>query len=190
MLTLAPTAALAGDESFSSVVKHIKSNYHAKQQGFFGAMMIARFAVKVIKPAGVKNFKFVYLKDLEYSEDNPTGKQFHSFIQSKIDPRWAPLVQYSSPREKQWTYVYITRENDDVKVLVVTLQKQDAVVLQTKFSPAKLVEFMNNPQIMGISLNNDNRHRDNQAKSDDSDEDEDEKEVKQKTPAVKPPQYD
>jgi len=61
-------------------------------------------------------------------------------------------------------------------------------VLQTKFSPAKLVEFMNNPQIMGISLNNENR-RDNQAKSNDPDEDEDEKDAKQKTP-VKPPQYD
>ena len=68
LVSLAPTIALAGDESFSSVVKHIKSNYHAKQQGFFGAMMLARFAVKFIKPAGVKNFKVVLLKDLDYSE--------------------------------------------------------------------------------------------------------------------------
>jgi len=189
LLTLAPTAALAGDESFSSVVKHIKSNYHGKQQGFFGAMVVARFAVKMIKPAGVKNFKLVYLKDLDYSEaPNPTSGQFNAFIQSKIDPGWTPLIQYSSPRERQWTYVYIAREHDDVKVLVVTLQKQDAVVLQTKFSPAKLVEFMNNPQIMGITLNNENR-RDNQAKSNDPDEDEGEKDAKQKTP-VKPPQYD
>jgi len=188
LLTLAPAAALAGDESFSSVVKHIKTNYHGKQQGFFGAMMVARFAVKMIKPAGVKNFKLVYLKDLDYSEaPSPTNGQFNSFIQSKIDPRWAPLIQYSSPREQQWTYVYITRDNDDVKVLVVTLQKQDAVVLQTKFSPAKLVEFMNNPQIMGISLS-DNR-RDSQAKTSDPDEDDDEKAAKEKTP-VKPPDYD
>jgi hypothetical protein len=39
------------------------------------------------------------------------------------------------------------------------VQKQDAVVVQTKFSPAKLAEFMNNPQIMGISLNSDNGQR-------------------------------
>jgi len=191
LLTLAPTAALAGDESFSSVVNHIKSSYHGKQQGFFGAMMIARFAVKMIKPAGVKNFKLVYLKDLDYSEaPGPATGQFHSFIQSKIDPRWTPLVQYSSPREKQWTYVYITRENDDVKILVVTLQQHDAVVLQTKFSPAKLVEFMNNPQIMGISLNDENRQRNNQAKPAASDEDDNEKDAKEKTPVVKPPQWD
>ena len=189
LLTLAPAAAQAGDESFSSVVKHIKSNYHAKQQGFFGAMMLARFAVKIIKPAGVKNFKAVLLRDLDYSEaPSPKGGQFHSFIQTKIDPRWTPLVQYSSPREKQWTYVYITSEKEDVKLLVVTLQRKDAFVVQTKFSPAKLVEFMNNPQIMGITLNSDNRSRDQEARASDSDDEDDNDPPKQKPPVAKPPQ--
>lgn len=189
VLTLAPAASFAGDESFSSVVKHIKSSYHAKQQGFFGAMMLARFAVKVIKPAGVKNFKVVLLRDLDYSEaPSPRNGQFHAFIQSKIDPRWTPLVQYSSLREKQWTYVYITREKEDVKLLVVTLQQKDAVVLQTKFSPAKLVEFMNNPQIMGISLNSDNRSKDRAYRADDSDDEDDNDPPKQTPPVVKPPQ--
>ena len=191
LLTLAPAASLAGDESFSSVVKHIKSNYHAKQQGFFGAMMLARFAVKIIKPAGVKNFKVVLLRDLDYSEaPRPGNGQFHAIIQSKIDPMWTPLVQYSSPREKQWTYVYVTREKEDVKVLVVTLQQKDAVVLQTKFSPAKLVEFMNNPQIMGVSLNSDDKSRDNSAKAEDSDADARDNVTpqKQKPVLVKPPE--
>jgi hypothetical protein len=188
MLTLAPVASLAGDESFSSVVKHIKSSYHAKQQGFFGAMMLARFAVKLVKPAGVKNFKVVLLRDLDYSEAPETrSAHFHSFIQSKIDPIWTPLVQYSSPREKQWTYVYVTREKEDVKLLVVTLQRKDAVVLQTKFSPAKLVEFMNNPQIMGISLN-DNKSRDRIARTDDADDEDDDNPPKPNPPAAKPPQ--
>jgi len=189
MLTVAPAASLAGDESFSSVVKHIKSNYHAKQQGFFGAMMLARFAVKFIKPAGVKNFKAVLLKDLDYSEaPSPRNGQFHSFIQDKIDPRWTPLVQYSSPREKQWTYVFVTREKEDVQLLVVTLQQKDAVVLQTKFSPERLIEFMNNPQIMGITLNSDNKSRDNSAKADDADPDDDASADRPKMPPSKPPQ--
>jgi hypothetical protein len=190
LVSLAPTGALAGDESFSSVVKHIKSNYHAKQQGFFGAMMLARLAVKIIKPAGVKNFKVALLRDLDYSEaPSPQGGQFHSFIRTKIDPMWTPLVQYSSPRERQWTYVYVSREKEDVKILVVTLQARDAVVLQTKFSPEKLVEFMNNPQIMGISLNNDNRTRTNSAReAEDADNDEEAGIEKPKPTLSKPPQ--
>jgi hypothetical protein len=189
LVSLAPTIALGGDESFSSVVKHIKSNYHAKQQGFFGAMILARLAVKIIKPAGVKNFKVALLRDLDYSEaPSPKGAQFHSFIRSKIGPVWTPLVQYSSPREKQWTYVFVSREKEDVKLLVVTLQAKDAVVVQTKFSPEKLVEFMNNPQIMGISLNSDSRARANSARADDADIYEDASVDKPKPPPSKPPQ--
>jgi hypothetical protein len=101
---------------------------------------------------------------------------------------WTPLVQYSSPREKQWTYVYVTREKEDVKILVVTLQRKDAVVLQTKFSPAKLVEFMNNPQIMGISLNSDNKSRDRVGRPDDAENEDDDDPPKPNPPAVKPPQ--
>ncbi|MEK6320695.1 MAG: hypothetical protein AABN33_03315 [Acidobacteriota bacterium] len=188
LVSLAPTIALAGDKSFSSVVKHIKSTYRAKQQGFFGAMMLARFAVKLIKPAGVKNFRVVLLRDLDYSQaPGPGDRQFHSLVRSKIDPMWTPLVEYSSPRERQWSYVYVTREKEDVKLLVVTLQQKDAVVLQTKFSPAKLVEFMNNPKIMGISLNSDNKSRDHSVKADEADENDDDGPPKQKPLVAKPP---
>ena len=157
-LTLAFIAgvALAEDKSYSQVVKHIKSSYRAKQQGFFGMMMLARFAVKMIQPAGVKNFKVTLLRELDYSDGpSPNSKEFQTYLRDKIAPNWTPLVTYSAPRQRQWTYVYSTQEKEDIKLLVVTVQKQDAVVVQTKFSPARLAEFMNNPQIIGISLNSD-----------------------------------
>jgi hypothetical protein len=157
LLTMLAGVAFADDKSYSQVVKHIKSSYRAKQQGFFGAMMLARLAVKIIQPAGVKNFKVTLLRELDYSEGpSPASKEFQVYLREKIAPNWTPLISYSAPRERQWTYVYSAQENDDIKLLVVTVQKQDAVVVQTKFSPAKLAEFMNNPQIMGISLNSDN----------------------------------
>ena len=39
-VSIVPVAALAGDESYSSVIKHIKSNYRAKQQGYEVGPMI------------------------------------------------------------------------------------------------------------------------------------------------------
>ena len=159
-LALLAGVALADDKSYSQVVHHIKTNYRAKQQGFFGMMMLARFAVKLIKPAGVKNFKVTLLRELDYSGGPPpSSREFHTYLRSRIAPEWTPLVTFSAPRERQWTYVYTTQEKDDLKLLVVTVQKQDAVVVQAKFSPARLSEFMNNPQIMGISLRDDNGQR-------------------------------
>jgi hypothetical protein len=174
MLTLLAGVALADDKSYSQVIQHIKSNYRAKQQGFFGMMMLARFAVKFIKPAGVKNFKLTMLRELDYANGpSPENQDFHTFLRSKIGPEWMPLVTYSAPREQQWTYVYAAQEKDDMKLLVVTVQKKDAVVLQAKFNPSRLVEFMNNPQIMGISLKDEHGHPTPAADRPDADSDTD-----------------
>jgi hypothetical protein len=188
LLLAASPAAKAGDNSFSSVVKHIKSSYGAKQQGFFGMVMFARLAVKVVRPAGVKNFKVAMLRDLDYSRGPRPGQgEFHAFIRSKIDPIWSPLVQYSSPREKQWTYIYAVQEKENIKVLAVTLQQEQAFIVQTKFSPEKLIEFMNDPKIMGISLKSEQPPRDYQPsdEADSDDEDDDEKPAaKTKPPSI------
>jgi hypothetical protein len=161
LITIAPVAASAGsggDESFSSVVKHIKSNYHGKQQGFAGFVNLARFVVKVIKPAGVKNFKVTMLTDLDYSRAaRPETPEFHMTLQDRIHAIWSPLVQFSSPREKQWTYIYVTQEKKDVKILAVAVQEKQAVVFQMKFSPDKLSAFISDPKIMGISFREDQK---------------------------------
>ena len=147
----------AGDNSFSSVVRHIKSNYRAKQQGFFGAMMLARFAVRVMRPAGVKNFKVVLLKDLDFS-DQPGRSEFQAAARQVISNEWQPMVQYNSIKQNQYTHVYYTQEKDNVKLLVVTLQKDQAVIVQAKFSPEKLSKFIDDPSIMGISLKDKNEN--------------------------------
>src|SRR5580765_557088 len=102
LISVAPVAASAGsngDQSFSSVVKHMKSNYCARQQGFLGFVSFARFLVKVIRPAGVKNFKVTMLTDLDYSRAaRPETPEFHTALQDRIQAMWSPLVQFSSPR--------------------------------------------------------------------------------------------
>ena len=157
LISVAPvgaSAGSAGDKSFSSVVKHIKSNYRAKQQGFLGFVSFARFVVKVIRPAGVKNFKVTMLRDLDFSHAaRPETPEFHTAIEDKIQAIWSPLVRFSSAREKQWTYIYVTQEKKDVKILAVTVQEQQAFVFQMKFSPEKLSAFISDPKIMGISIN-------------------------------------
>ncbi|HXG95148.1 MAG TPA: hypothetical protein VNN73_22620 [Blastocatellia bacterium] len=188
-LALAAATARADDKSYSAVINHMKKNYRAKQQGFFGIMMLARLAVKLIKPAGVKNFKVAMLRDLDYSNGPaPTESEFHRAIRGNVNSTWEPLVQYSAPRERQWSYVYSTREKDDIKLLIVAVQRSEAFVVQFKFSPEKLVAFMNDPKIMGISLKGDDRRSNNQpATVEANDEPSPSKAQESKPPEAKPP---
>ncbi len=161
VIALAPVQARAGDRSFSSVVKHIQKEYNGQRQGTFGLVSFGRLLVKMIKPAGVKNFKVVLFKSADFSHLNGSEEiEFNRFVQASVSEEWRPLVQFASRKNRQWTYVYCTEEKEDVKFLVVNLQQKNAFVAQFKFSPDKLVAFMNDPKIMGVPLNNKTEARD------------------------------
>ncbi|HYP25263.1 MAG TPA: hypothetical protein VE262_00975 [Blastocatellia bacterium] len=171
LLSLAPSAASAGDRSFSSVVKHLKSNYGARGKSTFGLVNFARFAVKVIRPAGVKNFKVAMLSDLRYEDHpKPGTMEFHTYIRNTVNPVWKPLFQYNARARGQWSYVYVTQEGKDVKILALSLQQREAFVVQFKFSPDKLAKFIDDPKIMGISLKGDRAAGDGQSGADEDDE--------------------
>ncbi len=182
LVSLAPPIASASDRSFSSVVKHLKSNYKAKGKSTFGFVNLARFAVKLVRPAGVKNFKVAMLSNLQYeNHPGPGTMEFHSYIRSTVNPLWRPLFQYNAKQKGQWNYVYITEEGKDVKILAVALQQREAFVVQFKFSPDKLAKFIDDPKIMGISLKGDR-----QAESGEDAQADTEKKTEETPPAVDP----
>jgi len=151
IVPLVPASVRASDKSFSTVVKHIQSAYRGKRQGTFGMISFGRFLVKVIRPAGVKNFKVVMFKEVDFSLF-PGEVEFHKFMNDTVHPSWKPLAQISSRHKKQWVHVYFQEEDEHAKFLVVAMESKQAFVVQFKFDPEKLARFMEDPKIMGISL--------------------------------------
>lgn len=153
VLSLPAASVSAGDKSFNSVVNHLKSNYQAKRQGFFGLGVLTRVAVKVIRPAGVKSFKLAMLKDLQLPED-PSPTEFSSFVRGAVSPAWQPLVQVYSRRSQQWTCVYAQQRTKDMRLLIVTRNQREAFVAEASLDPDKLIKFMEEPRILGIKTRN------------------------------------
>jgi hypothetical protein len=157
LVSAAHTSAQAGDRSFSALVKHLESSYRARRQGTGGMITFARLLVKIIRPAGVKGFKVVLFRQVDFADGPAPGTgEFQSNIQRMVSSEWRPLLQYASRRQNQWVYVYIAEEKNDMKVLVLAVQKENSFVAQAKFSPEKLAKFMDDPKIMGISLKDKN----------------------------------
>ncbi len=48
-----------------------------------------------------------------------------------------------------------------VKIAVVTIDKEQAAVIRATFNPEKLADFINNPKIFGISLDDNNQRPNN-----------------------------
>ena len=151
-LSFAPAAVSAKTSEYEKIVKHLKTNYRAKKVNI-PFLWVAKLAVKVARPAGVKSFNVTLFQDLQFSRET-LDLEMRSALDSSFGPEWTPVFRVRS-RDGQNAYMYLREDGKNVKITVVTVEKNQAAVVRATFSPEKLADFINNPSIFGISLADD-----------------------------------
>ncbi len=154
VLLLAPGfSAEAKGKGFKDVVKHIEKNYRAKKTRI-PMLSLANFAVKLIRPAGVKGFKLAVFEDQDFA-GHPGAASFDQVMRESYKKDWQPLVRINSKRDgNSHTIIYTRAAGKDVQFAMVAMAEREAVVLEVKFNPDAAARFLENPKIMGISLGN------------------------------------
>src|SRR5262245_9303529 len=143
--------ALAKGKGFKDVVKHIETKYGAKKVRI-PMLGLANFAVKLIRPAGVKGFKLAVFEDQNFSA-RPGAASFDAVMREAYNKDWQPMVQINSKRNgASHTLIYVKSSGKDVQFALAVLEDREAVVLEVKFNPDATARFLENPKIMGISL--------------------------------------
>ncbi len=117
-------------------------------------MWLARFAVSVVRPAGVKSFSVTLFEDLKFSRET-LDREMQEALKNSFTPEWSSIFRVRS-REGQQAYMYIRESGKSIKIALVTIDKNQAAIIRATFSPEKLGEFMNDPKIFGISLDDKN----------------------------------
>jgi hypothetical protein len=146
----APAAEAKGNE-YEKVVKHLKTKYQAKKVKI-PMIWLARFAVRMVRPAGVKSFSITMFENLQISRDT-LDEEMQAAMKNSLSGDWSPILRIRS-REGQQAYMYMREAGaNSVKIMLVTIDKNNAAVIRAAFSPDKLAEFVNDPKIFGISLN-------------------------------------
>jgi len=151
-IALMATTVVAGDNSYQRVVKDLRFQYGATEDNFYGAGLMGELAVALIRPAGVSNMTFTILRGLD--EFRKSDLDFNQIVRSAVEPKWRPLVMYSSAGEREWTHVYAQPDGSHIKVLVVTRTRSDAVVVQARIDPDRLSAFIDDPKILGVPVGN------------------------------------
>lgn len=142
----APATVRADD--FDTVVKNVRAACGGKKVRipFLG---LAGFATKLVRPAGVKSFKLAVFEDLTRAGD---ASGLGAAIGQSLGPEWRPLVRVRSGRGAEQTHVYVREAGDNLKVMIVTLDGQQATVIRAKVNPEALARFARDPKILGVSL--------------------------------------
>ena len=142
-------SALAKPGEHEAIARHLKSKYAAKKVSI-PFMWVARAAVKVVRPAGVKSFNVTFFEDLKISKES-VDKEMRAAMRSSFGPEWSSILNVRS-RDGEQVYMYMKEDGKNIKIALVTIDGDDAAVIRATFSPEKLADFINNPKIFGISL--------------------------------------
>ena len=150
--------AQAKPSEYDLIVRHLKSKYRAKKVKI-PFMFLARFAVGVVRPAGVKSFGVTLFKDLQFSYEE-LDREMQSAMRSSFGAEWSPALRLRS-RDGQQAYMYMREDGKNVRIALVTIDKQQAAIIRATFSPERLADFINNPKILGIPLKDDDEDKEN-----------------------------
>jgi hypothetical protein len=137
---VAPAQNAFAKDDFGKIVHHIEANYHVHRQHRF-AIGMAGFVVKFWHFAGVKNLKAAIFENQRFT-NAASDTRFDELVRASMDSGWQPLVQSWDRHTGERTYVYAQDLGKDLKLLVVNLESNEAVVVQVKVDPKKLNDFI------------------------------------------------
>lgn len=150
----ASRAAKGGE--FGDVVKLIESHYRVKHKGMSLAAKVGMKAGQMVARR-LTNYseygsaKFVYFEDQDFTAA-PGGADFFAAMRGELEPLWQPLVQVRAQKDGEQSYVYTREAGKFFRVLVVTIDRRDATVVQVDLAPQKLWLLMRDPDSMGKTL--------------------------------------
>ena len=136
----APAQNAFAKDDFGKIVHHIETQYHVHRQHRW-VMGLAGFTVKFWHFAGVKSFKGAIFENQPFV-NAASDARFDEVVRAAMDSGWQPLVQSWDRHTGERTYIYAQDLGKDMKVLVVNLESNEAVVLQVKVDPKKLNDFV------------------------------------------------
>lgn len=158
VFALTQPTAKAKDGEFDAVVNHLKTKYQAKKIKI-PFLWVARFAIKIVRPAGVKSFDITLFEKLQFSRST-LDEEMRAAMHNSLSAEWSPVLRIRS-RTGEQVYMYMREAGKDVKIMFVTIDNENAAVIRARFNTDKLAEFINNPKIFGISLSDSDQRASN-----------------------------
>jgi len=81
----------AKTSEYDKIVSHLKTKYRAKKVSL-GFVWLARAAVKIIRPAGVKSFNVTLFKDLKFSRET-LDVEMQDALKNSFTAHWSHVFR-------------------------------------------------------------------------------------------------
>lgn len=150
----------AKGDGFNDVVKCIEQFYHVKHQNI---PLLARAGMKAVRTAAkIKGGEYRQLAEagsvrVAFFEEQTFDSHgqissFKTVVQNTLAGDWSGLVQTLAAKDEEQNYVYVRDAGQKFHVLVITIERREATVIEATVSPQVLAQLLKNPEEMGKEL--------------------------------------
>ena len=155
-----PLTARADRDGFNDAVKVIEQFYHVKHQNI---PLLARAGMTAVKTAAkirggeykklaeAGSVRVAFFEEQKFDSHGQIAS-FKSAMQTALATDWSALVQTLAPKTEEQTYVYLRDAGKNFHVLIITIEKSEATVVQATVAPQVLADLMKSPDEMGKAL--------------------------------------
>lgn len=170
LLGMTPAKAVAKNDDFGTVVKVIEDFYDVKHKNL---PFMARAGIKTVTVAArlsgrarkrlaeAGSVRVAFFDDQEFNSKGGIA-DFRARVTSILARKWLPFVQVLSPGDEAQTYIFLKDAGPKYMVLVITIDKREASVVQVTLAPQTLAMLMQDPNEMGKAINEDAFDNDDQ----------------------------
>jgi hypothetical protein len=149
VLCLSPTVLLAGSRDFEQAVKSFQLHCRCKPTqvplwGFVKPMF------KMAPKAGTKALDVAIFEDQDFSSLNTA--ELADVVGKTLEPGWQPIICVQSRRDAEQTRIYAKAHGEDLRLMILTLERGEAVIMEARLSPGTLCKWLENPSAVGESM--------------------------------------
>ena len=140
LFALALAIALPLRADFDSIVSAIESRggLHRVRIPFLG---LARFAIWVARPKGVYDFQLATWE----GSGTMSRREMAAIVRREIGEGFSPIVQATSERSGEWTFIYGRPHGRNVELMVVTHDATDTVVVRAVVDAETFAQDFDSP---------------------------------------------
>ena len=144
VLALAIPCFAGNDHDFNLLVKRIETQYgvrpmHIPMLGF------ATFCLRVAGTPGAAGLKIAVFHD-GLNSNTLSADSFEQSVETTIGTKWHPFVRARSRENGSVTMIYTNPDPKEMRVLIVTLNENDATIVQTNLKTSQIWNWIKKPQ--------------------------------------------
>ena len=153
----------ARGDDFNAVVRAIEQFYHVKHQNI---PLLARAGMKAAKTAArirggdykrlaeAGSARVAFFEEQNFDSHDKIAS-FKASMKNALSEAWSPLVQTLAPKNEEQNYIFVRELGKNFSVLVITIERHEASVVEATVAPQILAQLMKDPNEMGKALTED-----------------------------------